>query len=212
MIHWPWTRRGQDRLERRWVLLDVETGGLDTRHDPLLAIAAVALEVDWPRRRLVMRPGDSLDLTLQPSRVSDASNILLHGIGAGRQRAGLPPGEGLRAFMDWTAGAPLLAFHAAFDRAVLARDSQRYLGQRLEAEWLDIAPLCRVSHPQARARSLDEWLTHFGIPCQGRHEAAADVLAEAALLQRIWPRVAAECDSWRSLQRYAGRQAWVSAG
>jgi DNA polymerase-3 subunit epsilon len=34
--------------ERRWVVLDVETSGLDPRRDQLLAIAAIALQVDWP--------------------------------------------------------------------------------------------------------------------------------------------------------------------
>ena len=31
----------------RWVMLDVETSGLDMRHDRLLAIAAIAVRVDW---------------------------------------------------------------------------------------------------------------------------------------------------------------------
>ena len=35
------------------------------------------------------------------------------------------------------------------------------------------------------------------------------LLAEAELLQRVWPKVAAECDSWRAVQRYASRQAWL---
>ena len=197
------------RPTERWVLLDVETSGLDVRRDLLLAIAAVGLEVDWTRRRLALRPGDSLSVTLRPERVSDKANILLHGIGVGRQREGMPPAEGLQAFVDWAAGAPLVAYHAAFDRALLTRDCQRHLGRALAADWLDIAPLCTVSHPQVRARSLDDWLAHFGIRCLARHEAAADVLAEAELLQRVWPKVAAECDSRRAVQRYASRQAWL---
>ena len=112
------------RPTERWVLLDVETSGLDVRRDLLLAIAAVGLEVDWARRRLALRPGDSLSVTLRPERVSDKANILLHGIGVGRQREGMPPAEGLQAFVDWAAGAPLVAYHAAFDRALLTRDAR----------------------------------------------------------------------------------------
>jgi DNA polymerase-3 subunit epsilon len=33
--------------EARWVMLDVETSGLDAARDQLLAIAAIAMEVDW---------------------------------------------------------------------------------------------------------------------------------------------------------------------
>jgi len=196
---------------QRWVLLDVETGGLDVERDPLLAIAAVAVEVDWPQGRLVIRPGDSLSVTLRPPQASGKANILLHGIGAGRQRAGLPPAEGLQAFLDWAGPAPRVAFHAAFDRALLTRECRRHLGDTMRHEWLDLAPLCTVSHPSVQARALDDWLRHFRIECLARHEAAADVLAEAELLQRIWPRVAAECDGWQALQRYAGRAAWLGA-
>jgi DNA polymerase III epsilon subunit-like protein len=42
----------------RWVVLDVETTGLDVRHDRLLAIAAIALQVH--RRPRVHRAGRQL--------------------------------------------------------------------------------------------------------------------------------------------------------
>ncbi len=207
--HWvPAPVRGG---RERWVLVDVETTGLDVRTDALLAVAAVALEVDWQTRRLVLRPGDSLALTLRPDRAPDKDNILLHGFGLGRLAEGLPPGQALRALHDWADGARWVAFHADFDRALLSREGRRHLGMPLGDDWLDIAPLCAVAHPDVRARSLDDWLAHFGIACLARHDPAADVLAEGALLQRIWPRVAAECGSWNAVRRYARRQAWLAA-
>lgn len=193
----------------RWVVLDVETTGLDMQRDHLLAIAAVGLRVDWSSRHLVLRPGDSLSLRLRPPQVSGKDNILLHGIGAGAQRQGLDPAQGLRAFSDWAGDSPLLAFHAGFDRAMLQRHVREHLGTPLPHDWLDIAHLCMATHPQVPARSLDDWLAHFGIRCVARHEAAADVMAECDLLQRIWPRVARECGSWKAVQRFAGRHAWL---
>jgi len=59
-----------------------------------------------------------------------------------------------------------------------------------------------------RARSLDEWLAHFGIHCAVRHQAAADTLAECELLQRIWPKVAAQSKCWRDVLSLAARQRW----
>ena len=61
-----------------------------------------------------------------------------------------------------------------------------------------------------RARSLDEWMAHFGITCAARHQAAADTLAECELLQRIWPRVAAQCSNWRGVQRLASGHRWIA--
>lgn len=197
----------------RWVVLDVETSGLDARRDRLLAIAAIALQVDWDRKRLAILPGDSFEVVLrQEDAGADKANILLHGIGVQRQRQGQLPAEALAAFAAYAGEAPLLAFHAPFDRLLIGRHVQQHLPQALANPWLDIAELCAAAWPQVRALSLDEWMDHFGIVCAARHEAAADTLAECELMLRIWPRVAAECSSWKQVQRMAAGHRWIPRG
>lgn len=195
----------------RWVVLDVETSGLDVARDRLLAIAAVGLRVDWARQRLDVCLGDSFEAVLRQEQASSRDNILLHGIGVQSQRAGLDPAEALRAFEAFAGAAPLLAFHSAFDEALIGRHVHQRLGHRLANPWVDIEHLCAVTHPKVRARSLDEWMAHFGITCPRRHQAAADTLAECELLQRVWPAVAAECRSWRQVQRLAASRRWLAA-
>ncbi len=192
------------------MVLDVETSGLDASRDRLLAIASVAVRVDWTSRKLAIELGDSFEVVLQQDRPSSRDNILLHGIGVARQSGGLPAREALQAFATHAGASPLLAFHAAFDRTLVQRHARVALGARLPQPWLDIEPLCGVTHPEVRARSLDEWMAHFGIRCAARHQAAADALAECELLLRIWPRVAAECGCWRDVQRLAGRRRWIA--
>ena len=197
--------------DARWVVLDVETSGLDPQRDQLLAIAAIGMRVDWAGQRLSMLPGDSFEVVLRQSSVASArENILLHGIGLKRQREGLPPEEGLRAFVDFIGDAPLLAFHAPFDQAIVGRDVREHLGVGLRNRWVDIEQLCAVTHEKVRARALDEWLAHFGIVCAQRHQAAADTLAECELLQRVWPRVATQCRCWRDVEKLAARQRWMA--
>lgn len=193
----------------RWVALDVETSGLDVRRDRLLAIAAIGLQVDWPRQRLEVRLGDSFEVVLRQEEVSSRDNILLHGIGVQSQRNGIEPMAALEAFEAYVGQAPLLAFHSAFDEALIGRHLKQCLGRRLPNPWVDIEHLCAATHPQVRARSLDEWMAHFGIVCPQRHQAAADTLAECELLQRVWPRVAAECRDWRAVQRLAAQRRWL---
>ena len=196
--------------ETRWVIVDVETSGLDPAHDRALAIAALAVTVDWRKRRLAMHPGDSFEVVLRQDEVSDKANILLHGIGAQQQTHGTPVPQALAAFRAFVGRSPLLAFHAAFDQQLI----NRYL--RLEPEgvppnpWLDIEQLCAVTHENLRWRALDDWLAHFGITCVLRHQAAADTLAECELLLRIWPRVAVECRSWRDVEKLAARHRWIA--
>jgi DNA polymerase III subunit epsilon len=187
----------------RWVVLDVESSGLDPRRDRLLAIAAVALQVRWAERRLSIDLGDSFEVVLRQGEPSARDNILLHGIGVQRQKEGVPPAEALAAFAVFAGDSPLLAFHAAFDRVLIARH------MALPNRWLDIEHLCGVTHPQVRARSLDEWMSHFGVRCAARHRAAADVLAESEVLLRVWPKVAAECTRWREVERLAARHRWI---
>lgn len=196
---------------KRWVVLDVETTGLDMRHDQLLAIAAIAVRFDAdgaPRIALA----DSFEAVLQrESPSTDKDNILLHGIGVGAQRAGAPPVQVLRAFAQWAGSAPLLAYHAVFDQTMIGRAMQQALGQRLANPWLDLAPVAAGLHPAVGGRALDDWLAHFGIECAVRHQAAADTLATAELLLRLWPTARTKrCDSFEGLNALARHQRWLS--
>jgi DNA polymerase III subunit epsilon len=195
--------------EARWVMLDVETSGLDTKHDRLLAIAAIAMRVDWSAKKLSVDLGDSFEVVLQQNEASTKDNILLHGIGVQQQRAGTEPAQALRAFADFAGSSPLLAFHAAFDKAMVGKYADLYLDAALPNTWLDIDHLCAVTHSTVRARALDDWMRHFNIVCAMRHQAAADTLAECELLQRIWPEVARQCASWGEVERLAAQHRWM---
>lgn len=193
------------------MVVDVETSGLDASCDHLLAIAALGLQVDWTRQRLDIVLGDSFEVVLQQKGTTDRDNILLHGIGEQQQRDGLAPGRALQAFAEFIQVAPLLAFHSAFDATMLGRHCEQHLGRRLSNEWVDIADLCAVTHEGVRARSLDEWMAHFGIRCLARHQASADTLAEAELLLQIWPRMAPQCVRWHDVVALAGHRRWLGA-
>ncbi len=196
---------------RRWVVLDVETSGLDTRHDRLLAVAAIALRIDGPATPRIDL-ADSFEAVLrQPAAPADKDNILLHGIGVGEQRAGAPAAEVLAAFERWVGDAPLIAFHAAFDQAMVQRAMQAVLGRTLANPWLDLEPVADVLHPGLGGHALDDWLAHFGIECAVRHQAAADTLATAELLLRLWPAARAlQATGFAALCQLAEQRRWLA--
>ena len=207
-------RRGQPKRavdDARWVVLDVESSGLDARADRLLAIAAIAVRREGPRLHIV--PGDSFEVVLHhAAALADKPNILVHGIGVAAQRAGVEPRAALRAFERFIGHSPLIAFHAAFDRALLLRACDAALGRRPPNPWLDLEPLAAVLHPQLRLRSLDEWLAQLQIHCAQRHQAAADTLATAELLQKLWPAAQRELGSgagFAATCRLAARRRWL---
>lgn len=170
-----WGARADDAHPRalRWVVLDCESSGLDPERDRLLSLGAVAV------REGRIDHADSFSAVLRQAEASDAPNILVHGIGGDAQRAGRDPGEALAEFGRYAGDSPAVAFHASFDRALLRRAMPAW-----KARWIDLAQLAPALLP-ARAkscRSLDDWLTAFGIGVAGRHDALADAYATAQLL------------------------------
>lgn len=183
----PVRRHDQPLSAGRYVVVDVETSGLDTARDRLIAIGAVA--VVHGRIQLT----DSLEIVLQQTEASEKDNILIHGIGGTVQREGTPPADALLTFLEYLGKDPLIAFHVAFDQAMINRAMKAYLGLRFEHTWLDLAHLAPALEPRlARStRSLDDWTARFGIGNYARHSALADALSTAELFLALMPQLRA---------------------
>lgn len=199
--------------DTRWVVLDVESSGLDAARDRLLAIAAIGVHFGAGRPHIVV--GDSFELVLRQHQLQtvapDKSNILLHGIGVGAQRSGVDARDARQAFAAFTGGSPLVAFHAAFDRTLIERWFDATGGGHPANPWLDLEPLAAVLFSDVKARALDEWIAHFDIRCAVRHQAAADTLATAELLLRLWPALCLQTKApgFRAAARLAGQRRWL---
>jgi len=199
-VIWPFTKRGspvlddasrarrdalrpqkidlkQPLADLRWCVVDTETGGLDAQRDPLLAIGAVAIE----HGRIALDA--SLEVGLTQAQSTAAANILIHGISGTEQRAGDAPHEAVLDWLEFAQGTPRVAFHAAFDQAVLQRAERELLGLHITAPWFDAAVVAPLLFPDAapHCRHLDDWLAHFGIAVYTRHGALADAYATAEL-------------------------------
>ena len=173
--------------EARFIVVDVETSGLDTRKDRLLSIGACAVEA------LRVRAGENYETILRREQASRHDNILIHGIGPQAQAGGTPPEESLMGFLEFAGKHPLVAFHAGFDQTMLDRDLRRMLGVRLPNRWLDLAQLAPALVPEARLphAGLDEWLGYFRLRAHARHRAGDDAFATAELFLVLLARARA---------------------
>ncbi len=117
----------------------------------------------------------------------------------------------LQAFAGFAAASPLLAFHAACDRAMIGRARRAAALAPRPHRWLGIAARAAVLHPQVQAKSLDEWMAHFGIRGVARHQSAADTLATTELLLRLWPVLSVQrvAPTFAALSSLAAQQRWV---
>lgn len=196
----------------RWVVVDVETTGLDLRHDRLLAIAAIGLRVRGTAAPRIVA-ADAFDAVLQRSdALVDKNNILLHGIGVQQQRQGEPAPEVLAAFEQWLGDAPLIGFHTLFDVTMLSRALNDHRGHWLTRPWLDLEPLAAMLYGEGAPQTLDHWLARFRITCLERHRASADAFATAELLQALWPLLKQQrCTSLRVMQKLSQQRRWLPA-
>lgn len=191
----------------RCVVVDVEATGLDPFSDRLISIGAVSVE------DCTIRLSSSFEVVLCQPQVSSRANILIHGIDGTTQLAGLDPATALIRFLDYAQRAPLVGFHADFDRVLIDRAARAALGRVPSLVWLDLAylaPALLAGPGVAVPQGLDEWAQRFGIENHARHNALADALATAQLLQVVLARaIAAGADTLADLQRIESDQRWL---
>jgi DNA polymerase-3 subunit epsilon len=197
---------GRERQDhQRWVVVDVETSGMDIASDELISIGAVAMREDGH-----VLPGDSIEIIVRQGTASSRENILVHGVGVEAQLNGVDPRKAIGMFLEYLSTAPLLAFHAPFDRGFLARVIKFYVNQPFDNPWLDLAELAPALYPTLNLRSLDEWLTRFRIPVSARHSAASDAFATALLASRLLPEARRQgAPSFGKMMRLARNARWV---
>ena len=207
-----WNSIAPDNLKgplsaQRWLVVDVETSGLDLRRDRLLAIGAVVVE------GAAIRFDQSFEVVLKQATASHADNILIHRIAGGEQLEGVDAARALVAFLEFSKKLPCVAFHAAFDETMLKRAVKEHLGFDFAPHFIDLALLAPalVLDAPASVRSLDEWVEHFSITITARHQAVADAVGTAQLLQVLLNRAAAqEHKSAAALFKLARDQRWLS--
>jgi DNA polymerase III subunit epsilon len=101
--------------QQRFVVLDLETSGLNMRRDVVLSIGAVVIE------NAAIDLSQQFECTLQREGHQPSASTLIHGIAPSEIAKGEDPAEALLAFMEFVGDSPLLAYHAEFDQRMLAR-------------------------------------------------------------------------------------------
>ncbi len=201
--------RGRPPASGRWVVVDVESSGLDAINDSLIAVGALAV-VDG-----AIDLADSFEVVLRQAAPSTDANIEVHGIGGTEQAEGADPREALADFLAFVGKDPLVAFHAPFDATMLRRAIDRHLGVSFRRPWLDLADIAPLVWPRyaSRLTGLDDWLEAFSIPVAFRHRAIADCLATAQLMLMVLPGTAGiGASTTGQLLGLSGADRWLSGG
>lgn len=162
----------------RLVVVDLETSGLNTRKDVVLAVGAVAIQ------RGAIDLTDQFEVVFRQPGLKQDDTVLIHGLGPETLAKGVAPEKGLLDFLDWAGAAAFVAFHSPFDQRMLERALQAELGVNRPYVWLDMAAVLPLLFPRAEVGPgrLDDWADYFKLNISNRHNASADALATAELM------------------------------
>jgi len=171
----------------RFVVLDCEATGLDTRRHRIVSIGAVAV------RECQIDLGDGFEALLRV-RFNTAAT-LVHGITRTETRDGLAEPDALAGLLEYLGNGVIVGHHIGYDLAMIDTALARHAGEgaALGNRRLDSADLTRrLAADGAFERgaapsdlSLDGLCSHFGIVPYDRHTAPGDAFLTAQVLLRL---------------------------
>ena len=179
--------------------LDLETGGLDPSHDPILSVGMV------PVRHGGIRLGEAWSSLVRPEEADeiDPSSIRAHHLLPGEVRDAPPVAEVLTEVDRRLREGALVVHHAALDVGFLRR-AYRRLGMRWPgppvvdtvALLLKAAKRARFLDPDAPEHEPDLNLLaarrNLGLPDYGQHDALIDAISAAELFLVLRRQVGAK--------------------
>jgi DNA polymerase-3 subunit epsilon len=179
--------------------LDLETGGLDPKRDPILSVGMVPVE------RGVIRYGDAWESLVRPALggAISAKSIETHQLVPDEVRDAPALPDVLAAIEQRVRGGVLLVHHASIDVRFLRRAFEQCRMSWPRPQVVDTVDLllkmvkkARFTNPDARdgdpVLNLSAARAHFGLPDYHAHDALTDAVAAAELFLVLRRRLGAK--------------------
>ena len=155
------------------VCFDIETTGLNKKHEVIIEIGAVILKNG--------EITDRFNTFAAPGRILSQEIILLTGI-TDEMLVGAPSQEeALRAFLDFAGDRPLAAHNAEFDMGFIAAGCRKY-GLPFHNPSVDSLILAQNLLPDLGKYKLDIVAEHLHLPAFNHHRASDDAATVAYML------------------------------
>jgi len=169
----------------RFVVLDMETTGLDIRRDRIITIGAVAV-VDGE-----IRLDDAFEAMCRMDY--NRASVTVHGITRDETRDAMEEEEALSLFLDYLGDGVIVGHHIGHDIGMLNVALDRHAGIQLKNRALDTMDLTLhlndhgvfAGRKMARGFDLDGLCEMFDLPPHDRHTAGGDAFITAQVFQRL---------------------------
>ncbi|MFH2125328.1 MAG: 3'-5' exonuclease [Pseudomonadota bacterium] len=187
-------------LSHDFVVVDLETTGLDYHKDRVVSVGAFRI------RDGHVKLGEIFNELVIPGRDIPEDSILVHAIVPDMCRDARPAWEVFQDFLDFLGNDILVAHHALVDLFFLNWVMKEQYGFRLQNLMVDTVLMCRtvLIEPDfygqrigAKRCGLDALAERYNINVPERHTALGDALATALIFQRLMNQM--EQAGWKIL-------------
>jgi DNA polymerase-3 subunit epsilon len=161
-----------------FVVIDVETTGLDAATDRLVEIAAVRVSEDG-------EVTDRFQSLVNPERSIPARAAQVHGITTGMVYDAPPEEEVLPRYLDFLGDGVLTAHNLSFDQGFLDAALERRERPTLSGDTLCTLRLARRLLPGLGKHTLGALARFYEIETDEQHRAASDAQITAVVLQKF---------------------------
>lgn len=170
----------QKSKEKRYVVFDTETTGLDVNEDRILSISAVGV-VD---NKILIN--DYFEIFISQS-IFKSESVPIHGILKGGNEEKTSEKQAIIDFLDFIKNATLVGHHIAFDIEMINEALDRLDAGRLKNQYMDTDIMYqKLKHfPEEQHTSLDELCTIFNIRKTDRHTSSGDAYITALLFLKL---------------------------
>ena len=180
--------------ETRFVALDTETTGMDTKEDRILSIGAIAVN------HLKIDVVDQLEMYIY-QEIFKAKSVHIHGIRKNNEFKKISEFEAIKRFIHYVKDAVIVAHHANFDLSIINEALERHGLESLKNKILDTEVLFkRAKHPlyargmAEKKYTLDDMGSDMKISLSDRHTASGDAFITAVAFLKLLPKLGVKKD------------------
>ena len=173
-------RAAQNRAARQedYVVIDVETTGLDREKDEILELGAVRIidhEIAEQFSALVQPRGEV------PKEITELTGITMEMV----RTEGMEPGRALTEFWAFVGESPMVGYNLRFDRGFLGRASAKAGIPVPRTECWDVLTTARRRARDVPDHRLGTLAAYFGIEVQEEHRALADSITTFRVYEKL---------------------------
>ena len=172
--------------EAKFVVLDVESNGLDPKKDKILSIGAVKIINNQ------INVSNSFELFLDQAEYNPEA-ALIHGILKNGNMEKVSEQDAMRMLVKYIDNHIIVGHSIFFDISIINETLSHYVGEKLLNRSLDTVNLYKrlkgADYKAGNSTSLDVLSDEFNIPKSDRHNAAGDALITGMLFMKIVSRL-----------------------